>query len=237
MCFKFTQVQNKVLVKMDPKLGWIYAVSCDMYDKEGLIKLGYTEKPHLIEEEVRISLLSRYSTTLVKPYIKALIKVSNPRGAEKDLFKNLINYKHSNEIFKADFNTIILVELNKLKIKFSPDVSYKIDEVVLEKLLCRLRKKSKKIAKDIEYQNIMFYWMENNNKILSDNNRQQLCYFRNNMPGPCIIGSHFDWTKRTENLPILRMREQNVNNVFMIHNWDRNDKELHVYLKRLLDAV
>jgi len=33
------------------------------------------------------------------------------------------------------------------------------------------------------------------------------------------------------------MREQNVNNVFMIHNWDRNDKELHAYLKRLLDAV
>ena len=43
----------------DPKIGWIYVISCDMYKKENIVKIGYTEKPDLIEEEVKISLLQR----------------------------------------------------------------------------------------------------------------------------------------------------------------------------------
>ena len=27
---------------MDPKIGWLYAITCDMYEKEGILKLGYT---------------------------------------------------------------------------------------------------------------------------------------------------------------------------------------------------
>ena len=56
----------------DPKIGWIYVISCEMYKKENIVKIGYTEKPDLIEEEVKISLLQRYGTTLIDPYIISL---------------------------------------------------------------------------------------------------------------------------------------------------------------------
>ena len=221
---------------MDPKIGWLYAITCDMYEKEGIIKLGYTEKPHLIEEEVKSSLVQRYGTSLIEPRVKALLKVSNPRSAEKALFAKLIQFKQSNEIFKVDFNLVINA-LDEIKKQYNPDIPYTIDEVVLEKLLSRLRKKAKKISRDISYQQSMFDWMYTHTNVLGNINKQHLSYFVNNMPRPQVIGSHFDWTKRQENIPALRMREQSVIDVFTINNWDRNDKELHGFLKRLIDVV
>ena len=90
----------------DPKIGWIYVISCEMYKKENIVKIGYTEKPDLIEEEVKISLLQRYGTTLIDPYIISLTKVSNPKQAEKYVFTKLIDIKIKKEIFKAEYDNI-----------------------------------------------------------------------------------------------------------------------------------
>ena len=56
------------------KMGWIYVITCDMYDKDNLKKIGFTEKIGLLEEEVRTSLIQRYGTTLMSPKILYLIK-------------------------------------------------------------------------------------------------------------------------------------------------------------------
>ena len=89
----------------------------------------------------------------------------------------------------------------------------------------------------MNYQNIIFDWLNKYMNTLSVTNRQQICYFKNNMPRPLVIGSHFDWTKRQENTHILRMRENSFNDAFLINNWDRMDKELHSFLKRFIDIL
>ena len=90
----------------DPKIGWIYIITCEMYEKDGIVKIGYTEKPDLIEEEVKISLIQRYGTTLLNPQVYSLTKVSNPKQAEKHVFTELIDLKIKKEMFKSDFTRI-----------------------------------------------------------------------------------------------------------------------------------
>lgn len=220
----------------DPKIGWIYVISCEMYKKENIVKIGYTEKPDLIEEEVKISLLQRYGTTLIDPYIVSLTKVSNPKQAEKYVFTKLIDIKIKKEIFKADYDNINNV-ISGLKSIFNPDVPYKITEDILEKLLCRLRKKSNKIARDLNYQQSFFSYIQNHKNVLSCGNQSILTYMLNNMPNPCSIGSHFDWTKKVENQSILKMRINCIEHTFIHNNWDRFDKELHAFLKKVLSSV
>uniref|UniRef100_A0A6C0AYC9 Bacteriophage T5 Orf172 DNA-binding domain-containing protein n=1 Tax=viral metagenome TaxID=1070528 RepID=A0A6C0AYC9_9ZZZZ len=220
----------------DPKLGWIYVITCDMYAKDGIVKIGYTEKPDLIEEEVRNALVQRYGTTLINPIIHSLTKVSNPKQAEKYVFTELIDLKIKKEIFKSDYGRIDNV-ISSLKKDFNPDIPYKIPEELLEKLLCRLRKKSQKIAKDISYQQTFFAWIQNNKHNLSMQNICNFQYLLNNYPNPCSIGSHFDWTKKSENQSILKMRILTAEQTFLPNNWDRCDKQLHAFLKNLLNNV
>jgi hypothetical protein len=216
----------------DPKIGWIYVITCEMYKKDGIVKIGYTEKPDLIEEEVKTALIQRYGTTLLNPVVHSLTKVSNPKQAEKHVFTELIDLKIQKEIFKSDFTRIDSVICSLKKI-FNPDIPYKIPEELLEKLLARLRKKASKIARDINYQQCFFNWVENNKSTLSFQNQNNLNYLLNNFPNPCTIGSHFDWTKKAENQPALNMRTLIVHQTFLSNNWDRFDKELNKFLKNL----
>jgi hypothetical protein len=220
----------------DPKIGWIYVITCEMYEKDGIVKIGYTEKPDLIEEEVKSSLIQRYGTTLLNPVVYSLTKVANPKQAEKHVFTELIDLKVKKEIFKSEFTRIDSV-LHGLRSLFNPDIPYKIPEELLEKLLARLRKKAPKIAKDISYQQCFFNWIQNNKGTLSSQNQCNVGYLLNNFPNPCVIGSHFDWTKRPENQPALKMRTVTVEQTFISNNWDRLDKQLHTFLKNLLTCV
>ena len=109
-------------------MGWIYVITCDMYDNENIKKIGYTDKIGILEEDVRTSLLQRYATTLICPRILQLIKVSNPRKAEKKTFEILKKFRFDKEIFKVDISEVqSALQVIKKDVDDSKD---KIDTVV-----------------------------------------------------------------------------------------------------------
>ena len=216
-------------------MGWIYVISCDMYDKDNFKKIGFTDKVGLLEEEVRTSLLQRYATTLICPRILQLIKVSNPRKAEKRIFELLEKFRIDKEIFKVDIRDI-QIAIEVIQKEFPPGYEG-ISKDDLEKLLCKIRKKEKKLARDLPYQQTFSNWIQDNKRMCSVQNQQNLSFFINNMVNPCVTGSHFDWTKRPENQNALNTRMANVRNSFQPNNWDCTDPNLQSFLKKLLSSV
>ena len=216
-------------------MGWIYVITCDMYDKDNLKKIGFTEKIGLLEEEVRTSLIQRYGTTLMSPKILYLIKVSNPRKAEKRTFEILEKFRIDKEIFKVDM-VEIQSALQVIQKEFSPDQTG-ITKDDLEKLLCKIRKKENKLARNLPYQQTFSNWIYENKRICSVQNQQNLTYFINNMVNPCMVGSHYDWTKKPENQNALNSRMAHVRNSFQPNNWDCTDPNLQGFLKKLLTSV
>ena len=206
-----------------------------MYDKENIKKIGFTDKAGFLEEEVRNSLLQRYATTLISPVILQLVKVSNPRRAEKRIFALLENFRVDKEIFKVgtvEVNSAIQI----LRQEFPPGQEG-IAKEDLEKLLCKIRKKEKKLARDLPYQQSFSNWIRENKGTCSVQNQQNLSYFVNNMVNPCTTGTHFDWTKKPENQNALNMRMAHVRSSFEPYNWDCSDSNLQSFFKRLLASV
>jgi hypothetical protein len=221
-----------------PKIGWIYVITCDLYDKEGIMKMGYTEKPDMLEEQVRSSLIQRYATTLISPRILALVKIAYPKEAEKALFEKLKEKKHAKEIFKCNFETDISPVLSWLSNEFQADAPHEIRLEILEKLLCRLRKKTKAIVRDLSYQRRLFDYIQLNSNGLYSNNQSILYNLMNTMPHPNITRSDMEWFNIPENANIIPMRTMRVEFAFTNpHNWDRKDPKLHEFLKKILDTV
>lgn len=215
-------------------LGWIYVITCSMYDEKNYKKIGFTEKNGMLEEDVRTSLLQRYSTTLLNPVILSLVRVSSPRQAEKKIFTILEKYRIDKEVFCINLNEITPA-IQVIQKDFSPS-DQGINKDVLEKLLCKIRKKENKLTKDLMFQRSFCDWIYSNKSMCNQNNQSNLNCFINNMPNPCIVGTNFDWTKRPENQNALRMRKVHIIQSFEIYNWDRSDLNLHQFLKNLLTA-
>ena len=206
-----------------------------MYERDNLKKIGFTEKNGSLEEEVRTSLLQRYATTLMCPRILHLLKVSNPRRAEKRMFEILEKFRIEKEIFKVDVSDVQNA-LRVIQEEFPPGYEG-ITKDTLEKFLCKIRKRDKKLARDLPYQQSFSNWIYENKKVCSFQNQQNLTFFINNMVNPCVTGSHFDWTKRPENQNALNSRMAHVRNSFESNNWDCSDPKLHDFLKRLLTCT
>jgi hypothetical protein len=102
--------------------GFIYCITCPIYEIDDIYKLGYTAKVATIEE-VKSSLLIRYGTTLISPNCVSIFPVYQPNKAEKELFMMLKDYNIQNELFKADYNTIIDPALQKIRSKYQEDKS------------------------------------------------------------------------------------------------------------------
>ncbi len=206
-----------------------------MYDNDNFKKIGFTDKAGLLEEEVRTSLLQRYATTLIYPRILQLVKVSNPRKAEKKIFEILEKFRIDKEIFKVDMGEVqsALLVIQK---EFPPGYEG-ITKDDLEKMLCKIRKKEKKLARDLPYQQTFSNWIYENKSTCNFQNQQNLTYFINNMVNPCVTGSHFDWTKKPENQNALNSRMAHVRNSFQPNNWDCSDPNLQKFLKRLLTCT
>jgi hypothetical protein len=232
--FELYPQENIIEMLPNTNLGWIYVISCKMYEEKNYKKIGFTEKNGLLEEEVKSSLLQRYSTTLLDPSILSLVRVSSPRQAEKKIFSLLEKYRVDKEVFCIDYHDI-LPALQTIQKDFSPS-EQGINKDVLEKLLCRIRKKENKLTKDLMIQKSFCDWIYSNKFMCNNNNQQILNCFLNNLPNPCIVGTNFDWTKRPENQNILIMRKAHILQSFEIHNWDRSDLNLHQFLKNLLNA-
>jgi hypothetical protein len=151
------------------------------------------------------------------------------------MFELLKNFRVDKEIFKVD-NDVVECNVHIVKSTFPPEYSG-ITKDTLEKLLCKIRKKDKKLAKDLQYSRQFSDYIQSNKMKLYSQNRNNLSYYCNNMPNPCILGTHFEWTKRPENHNILQMRINNVNFAFQHNNWDCTDPNLHMFLKSLISSV
>lgn len=83
--------------------GWIYALTCPMYQTNGYIKLGQTRGCN-DESGTRKSLANRYGTALIDPKILAVMHTDDCCEAEKILFQELAQYRLSpnREIFVFD---------------------------------------------------------------------------------------------------------------------------------------
>lgn len=83
--------------------GWIYAVTCPMYEANGYIKLGMT-RGCADESGTRRALVSRYGTTLIDPKVIAVMRTEDRTESEQILFSKLAEYrlKTQREIFVFD---------------------------------------------------------------------------------------------------------------------------------------
>jgi len=79
-----------------------------------MYKLGYTankQTPELVKQH----LIQRYGTYFPDVECIDLFEVKQPVQAEKHLFELLKDYKHSNEIYKADYEITIKPQLDAIK--------------------------------------------------------------------------------------------------------------------------
>lgn len=86
--------------------GFFNCVTCPVYSTYQIHTVGYTAQNAPVDA-VRESLLTRYRTSLLNAECVAIVPVNRPREAERALFGILEPYRVHNELFKADFDTII----------------------------------------------------------------------------------------------------------------------------------
>lgn len=218
------------------KKGWLYAISSDTYAPSGIYKLGYTEKPGLLEDEVNRSLIQRYGTTLVNPVVISLIPVAHPKQAETAVFLRLKDYRIQKELFQADFETIIKPVLVWAQNEFNINEPYEIREEILSKLVTRLRKKEKKYVNDYQLSTETGFWLQSKYGNLSSYN-QNIVQMLIQLPHPCRMHSNIEWFKMPENQQILGRRQGDFRFVCNERNWDRKDPNLHGFLKELLNRL
>lgn len=218
------------------KKGWLYVVTSDTYVADNIYKIGFTEKPGLLESEVRTSLIHQYGTALINPSVIMLIQVAHPKQAESEVFTRLKDYKLQKELYRADFETVIKPQMLWAEHEFKVDDVYEIREEVLQKLLNRLSKKERKIVFDISFASELSFWITSKWNDLSQNNRCHLQQLAQMMPQPSITRSDMQWEKIPQNMNVVSMRKSTFNFVCTaFNNWDRKDPNLHAFLKELID--
>jgi hypothetical protein len=95
-------------------IGWIYCITNSLYKIDDMYKLGYTsnKNPHQL---VKQHLIQRYGTYFPDVECIDLFEVKQPIQAEKQLFEFLKDYKHNNEIYKANYEITIKPQLEAIK--------------------------------------------------------------------------------------------------------------------------
>lgn len=94
--------------------GWIYCITNSLYKMDDMYKLGYTankKTPDLVKQH----LIQRYGTYFPDVECIDLFEVKQPVQAEKQLFELLKDYKHNNEIYKADYEITIKPQIEFIK--------------------------------------------------------------------------------------------------------------------------
>lgn len=221
---------NTVFV-MTSANGWIYVVSCDMYDKEGLLKIGFTAIQTPLDKEVEHALKKRYATTLISPRVQKLLYVHSPRQAERFLFERIKSYRYSHELFKIQYSELephLIVTLND----FSPHTPFYMRHEVLEKNLKAFRKKIPKWSKNAqectEFVNGVFDVI-NGRRGDKVNLSQQNMSCLNQLQSFRCCG---DINKLQQ-----QIRGSELKFVFESNNWDRRDKNLPLFFKNVLIRI
>lgn len=151
--------------------GWIYCITNSLYKMDDMYKLGYTANKQTTEQ-VKQHLIQRYRTYFPDVEVVDLFEVKQPVQAEKQLFDTLKDYKHSNEIYKADYEMTIKPQLEMIRTQYFPNNERIITEQEKQKYKTKL---SKKINNFVKYPlQIQNYIITNLGKFNSTN-QQILC--------------------------------------------------------------
>jgi hypothetical protein len=149
--------------------GWIYCITNSLYKMDDMYKLGYTankQTPELVKQH----LIQRYGTYFPDVECIELFEVKQPIQAEKQLFELLKDYKHNNEIYKADYELIIKPQLYAIKTQYCCSNNERII-TELEKQKCKT-KLSKKLNNFVKHLfQIQNYIMSNMNKYNKHNSQ------------------------------------------------------------------
>ncbi len=209
-------------------------ISCPMYETEGICKIGYTIKPGLLKNEVEKSLIQRYGTTLVKPYVYKLVNVSQPREAETAIFEKISHYHYSKEIFKIELEKLDS-ELDWLQDKFKINGICDIPMNTYDKCINKLKSKITKISRNPTIDNDLLYWINCNNKdlhFINSNNLNRISSLRR----PIVTSSKTHWTKIQQNANILSSRKDELNIIFST-GWNFQDYNLLSFLKNFIEFI
>ena len=220
------------------KKGWLYVLTCEHYKRDDLYKIGFTEKPGELEDDVKKQLLQRYGTYLINSEIIMLVPVSYPKDAESEVFKRLKDYRHQKEIFKADFNSIIRPQIIWAQTEYNITEPYEIREEILTKILHQFSKKGNKIINDIDIYTRLKEWLYINlGKINVQNQNIIRQYLMNNFGNFTMVGVT-NWKKLPQNIATHNMRKSQFNQVCDVRSgYDRKDKKLHAFLKDMIQVV
>ena len=103
------------------KFEWIYAVTCSLYEVDGVFKLGYTTTDTDNVYEAEDQLRKRYGTSLIGIVVKTVLPVSDGREAERTLFSALNAYRSNprREFFRGDFHSIIFPAMMQIGVAYN----------------------------------------------------------------------------------------------------------------------
>lgn len=144
--------------------GWIYCITNSLYKMDDMYKLGYTankQTPELVKQH----LIQRYGTYFPDVECIDLFEVKQPVQAEKQLFELLKDYKHNNEIYKANYEITIKPQLHTIKTQYCCNNERIITEQEKQKYRTKLSKKSNNFVKHLyQIQNYIISNLNNFNK-------------------------------------------------------------------------
>jgi hypothetical protein len=244
--------------------GWIYCITNSIYKKYNLYKIGISSQIGL-DQQIRKKLLQRYGTYFIDPEIIFLSKVSFPKKVEKIILENLIDYRNNNtEIITANFTNIInpvLIQIIKKYPYDNPSEAYienlkiqesltVIEDEIYNKIIFKLQKNMEKLVK-LELNNnytmkehiLSYLYIYINNNLLTFNNNIILYSLYNIILHLylSISGSINFNIQKIGNLSNVNRKTLELININQLKNivikWDRNDKNIHKFLKNLSKIV
>lgn len=160
--------------------GWIYCITNSLYKMDDMYKLGYTankQTPELVKQH----LIQRYGTYFPDVECIDLFEVNQPIQAEKQLFEWLKDYKHNNEIYKADYEITIKPQLEAIKQQYCCNNERIISEQEKQKYKTKISKKINNFVKHVfQIQNYILtnlYKFNTHNDLLISNTNMCLSYY------------------------------------------------------------
>ena len=208
--------------------GWIYCITNSLYKMDDMYKLGYTankKTPELVKQH----LIQRYGTYFPDVECIDLFEVNQPAQAEKQLFELLKDYKHNNEIYKADYEITIKPQLNTIKTLYCCNNERIITQQEKEKYKIKLLKK---------INNFVKYLFQIQNYIISNNykfNKHNLQLIINTQNSLSLYSHYFP----AQDKKMMNVYKKNlITNMYSyIQQFDYNDLEIISFIEYVIKLV
>ena len=209
--------------------GWIYCITNSLYKMDDMYKLGYTankETPELVKQH----LIQRYGTYFPDVECIDLFEVRQPVQAEKQLFELLKDYKHNNEIYKADYEINIKPQLNAIKMQYCCNNERIITEQEKQKYKTKLSKKINNFVKHLfQIQNYIisnhYKFNKHNSQLINNTQNCLSCY-----SSQCFS---------VQDKKIMNFYKKNlITNIYSyIQQFDYNDLEIISFIEYVIKLV